>query len=387
MNLSKRSTVTLVALGALVLGVFIWRATLSSPSTGLTTVTAILPLTGPVAQFGLSERRGIELAVESIKAQPGNGQGLRVLFEDSRGQASDAMTGARKALSVDGSRVFMSSLTGPTKALIPIVTQQNGLLVMFAMDESLSLGHPNLARIYPGAREEGQILLRYIATISPKRPAVLQLRHPAYDQQVNTIFLPGLKKAGIDDARVELFDSPDSAVLRPVIDKLAAFKPDLLLICAYYNQLPNIYKVLEESGLRQNTQILVGLNLPIALTHGILPWTMAEGTVVAAPQYTIDGLSGDNPSMKESFFYKEYLRLYKTVPDYDAAYAYDATIMLADALKGTGSNDITAIARKLRSIGEHNGVSGPLKVQPDGNTLGHWGLGRIQKGVLARVGR
>ena len=59
-------------------------------------------------------------------------------------------------------------------------------------------------------------------------------------------------------------------------------------------------------------------------------------------------------------FKKAYESKYKTTIDIGADSAYDAVMMIAEAIRETKSTDSTVVAQYLGKLKEHNGVSGKL---------------------------
>jgi len=291
---------------------------------------------------------------------------------------------AQKALTVNNIRFVFTSLTGPTRAVAPVADKAGALQIVFAMDEAIPQGHSRIVRIYPGIKEEGRMLLAYARLVKPRHVGIIQLRHVAYDSQVRDVLVPGLREAGAASVTVETFDGSDLSSVRSIVAKFRAAKPDLLIVCAYYNQLPQVLKFVTEQGLLETSGLLVGINLPVATRLGLISSSTLDRVTVAAPEYTLRSEIGQEMSASAREFREQYRKRFGKEPDYDAAYGYDALMLLADAIKAVGVDPLPVSAR-LKSVEEYPGASGRISIGADGNSSTRWMLGRYEKGTLRLV--
>jgi ABC-type branched-subunit amino acid transport system substrate-binding protein len=157
----KRSPVGVILFFAL-LAIFAFSEAACRRSEESIDVTAVLPLTGPVALYGQSEQQGMTIAVDSVNSAGGiGGVRLNVRFEDSKAQAPDAVAAAQRAVSVHNVRFIVTSLTGPSRAVAPVAAKAGALQMVFATDEGIPEGFDRVIRLYPGIKEEGRTLLEY----------------------------------------------------------------------------------------------------------------------------------------------------------------------------------------------------------------------------------
>ena len=65
-------------------------------------IGAVLALSGDVAVYGIPQRRGLELARDTINAQGGVlGRPIELIFEDSRGERQSAINAVQKLINRD----------------------------------------------------------------------------------------------------------------------------------------------------------------------------------------------------------------------------------------------------------------------------------------------
>lgn len=343
----------------------------SRSSEETSTIGAILPMTGGQALTGQEMSRGMLLAMELINLKPAGKPSIRLLIEDSKGQPKDAVAAARKLLDVDGARDIAVSLTGPSRAVIPLVPTNAGSVVTFSMDETLTLSSLNAVRIYPGILEEGRAMVRIVEQLSPKRVAVLSFDQEAINMQVDKVLMPFLTSRSIEAVN-ERFAALDGGQLRAVVERVQAFRPTTLILNAYYNQIPAVLTVLSESGLDVGVQLVGGLNMAMAVHSGEILNPQRREVYLAIPAYLYASRYGNNGGAIGEFSDK-YRAKWGAEPTLDAAYAFDGVMALAAAIR-EGNTDNESTAQVLRRMSEFRGATGTLRIDGSGSSASEWVL-------------
>ena len=124
-------------------------------------VGAILPLTGKLAPMGEVERNAMILAMEKVNS---NSKKVEIIFEDGKGNPSEAVTAANKLLDMDKVDLLITSTTGASLAVEPITTRRNINLIAFCMDPDISKKSEYVMRFYEGIKEEADAILNYFST-------------------------------------------------------------------------------------------------------------------------------------------------------------------------------------------------------------------------------
>ncbi|HEX6748082.1 MAG TPA: ABC transporter substrate-binding protein [Longimicrobium sp.] len=368
-----------VLAAVLVLGILLARRPTSSGGPEIR-VGAVLPLTGPVSFLGESEQRGMQLAVAEINANGGIlGRRLEIVFEDSRGQPADGAAAAQKLISTSGASFLITSMTGVSLAVKPIVAERAGVLqFVFAMDESIPANADNVFRIYPGIHEEGDMLLAHASTLKPKKVAIIFQENPAFQRLAQEVLTPGLRQMGATSVAAESFTGDDFAMIRNVMVRVRSMQPELIILIGYYNNMPALLRAVDESGLRQTSRILGVHDVAMAADRGQLTPALLEGVVVAVPSYTLN----QQVSPVTHSFITAYRARFGGMPNYDAAFGYTTMKLLADAITRAGTTDPEQVQRTLRSFSQVETASGKISIGPDGNSRSTWVLARFQNGRL-----
>ena len=328
---------------------------------------AVLPMTGSYALIGEGEQKGLSLAVQELNSSQDKYQ-FELQVEDSKGTAADGVNGAQRLLDMEGIDFMFTSLTSVSQAISPMVKERNALLVIYGMDESMADASQGILRIYPGIREEGRQILDVVDGIPSKKIALLTFQQAAIDSQVDEVLIPGLNAKG-KDVLAERFQAVDNASLKGIISKIRNFVPDVLVVNAYYSQLPAVLRSIREGGFSGDTPIVGGLNLAIALRSENLSPEMTKGLFLAIPKYVYNADSEGDSASKA--FEKLYYATYHGDATYDSAYAYDACMLLGQSILSVGSSPADALAEVLKRR-DYEGAVGTLHLDEKGSSVSDW---------------
>lgn len=352
------------------------------------TIGAVLPLTGPISFLGESEKQGMSIAVQKINSRGGiQGREVQVEFEDSNPQGDQGVSAARNLLSTQGADFIFTSTTGVSNTIKESVIQEsNALQFVYAMDERIPEGAPNVLRIYPGILEEGKTLMEYARMVKPERVAIIHSNSQAFTRLAEEILEPRLREmSSVNSVTIEGFGRGGYSEIRSSAAKIESFDPEFIFIGAYYNQIAQIIRALKEYNLKQNTAIASVLDATMAVDQNQIEPALLENVVVAVPAYSYTAYSKGADSLRsDTSFVEAYRAEYGKMPNFDAAYAYDAVMMLAQAISEAGSTEPSAVRKALQGI-DYQGASGRLAIRPGGNVETSWRLGMYCGGVLVPV--
>jgi branched-chain amino acid transport system substrate-binding protein len=87
-------------------------------------IGAIFPLTGPAAESGIGERKGLEMAIEEINAAGGiRGQQVELIVYDSKTSGDEAKLAGEKLVFQDKVPVIMTTISAECLAIIDLVEE------------------------------------------------------------------------------------------------------------------------------------------------------------------------------------------------------------------------------------------------------------------------
>lgn len=319
---------------------------------------AILPLTGDIASYGISAKRGIDLAVEELNAVGGvQGSHLRVIYEDDQGQPTRAVAALQKLISIDGAPLVMgSAASSVTIAMCPLANRDHVLLIspISSSVELTELGGPFFFRICPSDAVQAAMMADWLREDGNSRAAVLFVNN-SWGQGLLREFRKRFEEVGGQIVAVEACNEGDRD-LRTQVSKLSAAEPDAIYAITYGR----------EGGLFLRQARELAINTPI---YGADVWGSPE--LLQTAQGAADGVKILVPSPfaseKYDAFSQKFIKKYHERPDTYASYAYDMVMIVATALQSARRGD--DLRDFLRAV-TYDGVTGPTKFNLYGDVVG-----------------
>jgi len=313
-------------------------------------VGAIIPLTGEVATYGESLKRGFDLAAAQY---PGK---IKLLYEDSRADPKDGVTAMQKLLG-GGTHYFLGDATsGVCLALAPLAEQNEAvLLISIATSDDITKAGPYAFRNCPPNRRQANAAAVFIKDrLNSTRVAVLSKANP-YGANLASQFR---KDAATHSLQI-IFDEEYESSLKDfstVIEKLKAAKPEAVFIPGNYEETALILRKAKE----------LGFGKPFIGTDGAYSPKLMELAGPAAEGFYLTMLGVDRNSPFYRQFEASYREKYKSEPDVFSAYGYEgATILFKEIEDGASVGSVLSRLNK----GSWPGLLGDVKFDADGEVL------------------
>jgi branched-chain amino acid transport system substrate-binding protein len=337
----------------------------------------VLGAAGPeTLPYGVQNQHGIDLAIDEINRAGGiNGVPLRVISRDDHADGSDA---ARVAGEFVANRNIIAVIghAGSGAEVSAAHVYDVGRLPAVATTPSspdISGISPWVFRMATSDSVNGVRLASFASSLSdslhrPVRVAVLY-HNDAYGRGLSDAFLHAFTGQIIS---VDPVGSDTD--LEPYISYLKTHSPDMVFVASDEALGIKLLREARSQGLR--TTFLGGDGW-----QGVVTEAAAEGTFVGTP-FTAQSTTDATRKFTASFRAK-----YGTVPDAHAALAYDATRLLASALR-SGATTRTAVRGYIASLTRKTafpGLSGPTwfsGTDPVGDTFR---ITRIHDGLMIPV--
>lgn len=321
-----------------------------------------VPLTGASAEDGNAIKNGVNLAVKEINDKGGiNGKKIDVVIEDDKGDPSEAATVANK-LAQDKS---VSALVGHfnsscTLAGAPIYNQAGIVSVSPGSSAAaVSKAGPFTFRVITTDAVQGASLMDWaVKDLGYKNIAVL------YE---NTDYGTGLadvvdKAAGGLGAKIVAKEAYEVGAtdFSMLLTKVANSNADVIIIGGLYNETALIAKQKKNFGM-DNLQIM---GVDAIYSDALLN---LGGDAVNGIKMT-GYFSEVSPEAISQNFVKQFKEAYQKTPSTYAAYGYDATIVILDAIKNVGT-DRKAIRDYLGKLKDFQGVTGVNTFDENGDVV------------------
>ena len=315
-------------------------------------VGALMPLTGPLAQYGESSVNGVNLAAIHINAQGGllGGRTMEIVIGDTQTDPQAGVAAAQQLVRIQGVVGLIGALASSVS--IPVATSVSavdGVVQITGASTSPAItmlaDNDFLFRTTPHDLVQGQVLGAL-------------LRERGYER-LSILYVNDDYGKGLADAIHETFDAlggviarqipyePGQASYRGELQAAAAGNPEALIHVAFPGDgTPQIRQALEE-----------GFFDKFIFTDGMKSTEMIE-TIGASFLNGAIGTAPESIATASSAAFREgYEAEFGEVPPLPFIdNAYDATFLLALAIQKADSTDRTAIRDALRSVAGGGGT-------------------------------
>ena len=318
----------------------------------------IAAVTGPVAYFGKDTENGARLAIEALNARGVIIGGKKVRFElvaeDDAGEPRQATTVAQKLVDARINGVVGHQTSGTTipaskiyyAAGIPQISHSS------TSPKYTQQGFNTTFRVVANDTQLGRALGRYaVKELAARRVAVIDDR-TAYGQGLATEFTKGLQQQGGTVVARE-FTNDKATDFSSILTKIRATRPDLVFYGGMNAVAGPMLRQMKQLGM--NTKMMGGDGICSDEIAKLSGGAMADDQVVCAEA---GGVEGSGKAAIDNFR-AAYKKRFGIDVQINAPYAYDAVMVLADAMVKAGS---AAPAKYLPEVAKtrYKGVTGAI---------------------------
>ena len=312
-------------------------------------VGSILILSGSGASWGETAKNSIELAVQDINQNKILSKEIKVIYEDDQGDPSKTVTAFSKLTNSDD----VDFIIGPTwsRSAVAIKPLINNVVVISPSVGSAEFNQGN-EFIFNTRQHDyilSQNLAQYVFNKGFRQAAVLSAQDVYNIEQANAFKVEFEKLGG--SVQITLEPQRNQADVRGELLKVKENQEiDVIILTTGGQEVTSTFG-------RQMKELQI--DLPVfSLT---LDQTVIDNCKGACDNWVF--LSAFTPTPE---FQEKYKTVYGKNVEIGGDSAYDAMVMLALAMKETGSTDPKIIAQHLSQIKEYEGVSGHLFADGEG---------------------
>lgn len=329
-------------------------------------VGAPLVLSGDAAAWGENAQRGFDLAVEEINSSGGvNGKSIQVKYEDTAGEATNAVSAYQKLTTIGE----VDALVGPLlqaelAAVAPLITRDKLPTVApsyLPAQNRTTTYNPLLVWMDP-TTEAGR-MAEYVYGSGAKTASVIST-HDSWEKEVAEGFANRFSSLGGRVIHQELLQ-PDATDVKAAVTKALNEQPAAVFVGTYFQFIP-IIKTIKELGYRGK---LYGIEVDSYLANETKP--LSDGLRFIAPDFYTDE------------FIQKFKLKYGQEPGIPAGQAYDAMYLLTSFAKE--ERDREGILAAMSRFTSYSGVSGKLTVTPDGKSILPTAIFEIHNGQFVRL--
>ena len=295
--------------------------------TGTAKVGAVFSMTGAGAQYGATQKNGVQLAVDEINASKALGDAkLEVVFEDDASDKAPGINVFQKLINQDKVVAIIGPTLSNTAQAADPIAQQAGVPVLGV--SNTAGGITDIGNfIFRDSLTEAQVIPQTVKTVlqkgNVKKVALLYGNDDAFTKAGYDVMKKALQDSGVQVTTEQTFAKGDkdfAAQLTVIKDG----NPDALFVSALIDEATGIVTQARRLGIDKPIVGGNGFNSPALMKNG---GPAAEGVVVGAAWNS----ASTNP--KSVDFIKNFKAKYNADPDQFAAQAYAGVYILAEGMK------------------------------------------------------
>ncbi len=291
------------------------------------TVAAVLPETGEFSAYGVSIRRGVELAYDEIKAdstyQPNLGE---MIWKDSQSDPKKAAELLNEAYN-KGALVAIGGVTsGEAKEMIPVADKYEALLLSpSASSPGLTGISRNFYRIWPSDQTEAAKMAQSAIADLKIKTIVIIAEGEQYARGARQAFAPAYESQG-GKILEEIEYPPNTSDMSGLAERVVLLKPEAVYLVDYADGVASMIQELRKQKFDGKILTTSAFSTPSAIAR-----IGKDAAGVLLTQTSFDPNS-DQANIRK--FVDAYKKKYGENPDIYAAHGYDAMNVIAAAAQG-----------------------------------------------------
>jgi branched-chain amino acid transport system substrate-binding protein len=333
-------------------------------------IGGLFAVTGPSSFLGDPEKKSLELAIDEINARGGiDGHLLEAVVYDTEGDPGKTNLNANKLMTKDNVVAIIGpSLTPTTLAIVPLAEKQPIPLISCAA--GILITEPVKPWVFKTAQSDVlavAAIYQHMQKKNIKKVGIITVEG-AFGESGRDQLVAQASKFGIQIVQAETFGAKDTDMTAQ-LTKIRSAQPEAL-ICWGTNPGPAV--------IARNFQQM-GFKIPLYQSHGVaspkfveLAGDAAEGIILPAGKILVSDQLPDSDPQKAVLkrYIQQFEGRFKQPVSGFGGYAYDAMMILSNALEGT-NGDKEAVRKKIEAVKGLVGVTGIFNFSPtDHNGLG-----------------
>jgi len=337
-----------------------------------------LSLSGDNADFGITTKNGVELAIEEINKTGGvKGKKLKPVYKDTASKPEEAGTVARQLVSQDKVAVAIGSVESGQSLVAAPIFQEAGVPMVSPSSTNplVTQKGDRIFRVCYLDDFQGAACAAFaFKDMKAKKAAILAKADDPYSTGLAQFFKAKFEKLGgkivsEQDYRGKLTDfSTQVSNIKPT-------EPEVVFVPVYYGDIGLIAKEFRKQGVSAPLLGGDGWESPQLVKLG---GTALEGC------YFGYHYNPDDQDPKVQAYIKAYREKFKDEPNSLSALGYDAVYVIKAAIEKEGDSR-DGITKGLRAIKGHKGVTGTFDIDANRNARKPISMLKIGDNKLVQV--
>ncbi|MCK6473161.1 MAG: ABC transporter substrate-binding protein [Planctomycetes bacterium] len=322
-------------------------------------IGANLELSGKVAGWGEDSKKGMQLAVDELNADPKSGVKLSILFEDNASDAAKSKDAVKKLILQDNVNVVVGAVaSNDTMAAMEVARDEHIPMVTHASTNVTitQKGGKCIFRICFHDDFQGQVMAKFAKDELKAQSAVLVVaKGNAYSEGLVKSFKEAFTAGGGKVLSEEAYQEGDTD-FQTLVTKIKSADPDVVWVPGYYNEVPLIIKQARAIGFQK--PFLGGDGWDDPKLYDL-------GGADIKDNYFCNHFSPSSTNPMVQTFVKNYGAKYNAKPGAMAALGYDAIYCIADAARRAGSSDPEKLRDAIQTLKDVKTLCGDVTMGED----------------------
>jgi len=371
--MNKKKTITfIVLLLAVAVGVLVYLQDSYTRDPNSIQIAGNLPLSGPLATYGVAVREGATMAIEDLPKSRPTAPNFSVDWQDNASDPKTAVSVFRKQI-LSEPDIYTSGVKPQTMAIKDEISQLGIPHFVWIFDAKINQGTDNNFRTWVSYKIEPPIYEAYAEKRKAEKIAITYVRLPHTIEEFEDILIPSFTEKG-KELFVEPFDYGRTD-FKDIAVKINEFNPDLIILNGFQSELVGLIRSLRPLGAISDGNTIATYDLLDAAK--ILGPDEIEGIKIVAPVFET---RPDQPKIAK--WRQRFQDRFGKEPLYTHAFAYDMITAIATAA-GDG-NPQKSHEEWIAALGgvDTDGVTGPISFDSDGDMLTPLEVGVYRGGKL-----
>ncbi|RJO60682.1 hypothetical protein C4544_04670 [candidate division WS5 bacterium] len=360
-RISRKFSSVLAVISIIIISVMIFSYGCVKKEEKEITIGAVLSLTGKGAKYGEAIRRGIELALEEVNAEPNRIAKIKVVYEDSLSEPQKAVSAFNKLIEIDKVSVVIGPvLSNEVLACAPIANLKKVVILnTSAGTEDLRKAGDYVFRNRESAIPQAiKIAELCRTTIGIEKMSIIYSNSPNGKDYQNA-FMKRFEELGGKILQIENYKDGETD-FRTQLLKIKESHPQGVYLAGLVTELAYILKQSKELNFKTSFFASAGIEGSKLFE---IAGDSAEGVIFGSPAFD----PASNEPLIRNFVMK-YRQRYNQDPDFFTANAYDALKLIAISIDKAGYSS-EGVKNTLYSIKDYPGVGGTTTFDSDGEVI------------------
>jgi len=343
-------------------------------------IGVVLPLTGPIAAFGQTSKGGLDIAYEQ-NSKLKNGDTIKLVILDDRGDKVEAATAVKRLLDKDGVSVILGEVASSNSmAMAPVAEKAKTPMITHAStNPRLTKGKKYVTRACFIDPFQGAVAAKYALDNGMKTAVVVTDAKQDYSVGLSKAFKKAYEAAGGKVVKTVLINSGDKD-FNAQVATIKASNPGIIAFTGYYPEGALLVKQARAMGVQAPFIGGDGVGFPELVK---IAGKDAEGFM-----YTdhFNEAAANSPEAKA--YVDAFHKKYNKAADSMGALAADAYGMILSAMNacidaGKASDDKECINTNLRGTKDYKGITGIININENGDAVKSAVVNAVKDGKFA----